>query len=336
MITLVWWVLDGLLIAATVALAFFSLSSKNLHRAVIFFIAFGLMLSLIWLRLHAPDVALAEAAIGAGLTGALLLSAVNSSNQNSEIETRSFPHKLINTFSFLALFITMGIAIAIAWLQSISNNAQTQVAQQIFQQLGQTGVSNPVTGVLLDFRAYDTMLELAVLLAAGFGVMALSPSKQTFQPASLMLNGLSRVIVPLLVVISGYLLWVGAHAPGGAFQAAALLAAAGVVMKLAGYRFIGLPHGIGLRILMISGVGAFLFIALGVMLAGQVFFDYPNAWAGQLILLIESFATLSVAVTLVIAYLSGEPEHWLQNNNFHFNKTNFNTTPNQKEVTHVS
>ncbi len=39
------------------------------------FICFGLVMALAWVRLDAPDVALAEAAIGSGLTGALLLAA---------------------------------------------------------------------------------------------------------------------------------------------------------------------------------------------------------------------------------------------------------------------
>jgi energy-converting hydrogenase B subunit D len=42
----------------------------------VLFIAFGLLMALAWVRLGAPDVALAEAAIGAGLTGALLMAAL--------------------------------------------------------------------------------------------------------------------------------------------------------------------------------------------------------------------------------------------------------------------
>ena len=45
---------------------------------MIHFIAFGLFLALVWARLRAPDVALAEAAIGAGLAGALMLAAALS------------------------------------------------------------------------------------------------------------------------------------------------------------------------------------------------------------------------------------------------------------------
>ncbi|MBA3059465.1 MAG: DUF4040 domain-containing protein [Gammaproteobacteria bacterium] len=49
------------------------LTTARLDQAIVLFIAFGLLLALVWARLSAPDIGLAEAAIGAGLTGALLL-----------------------------------------------------------------------------------------------------------------------------------------------------------------------------------------------------------------------------------------------------------------------
>jgi uncharacterized MnhB-related membrane protein len=52
-----------------------ALSTPRLDRALVLFIVFGLLMTLTWVRLAAPDIALAEAAIGAGLTGALLLDA---------------------------------------------------------------------------------------------------------------------------------------------------------------------------------------------------------------------------------------------------------------------
>jgi uncharacterized MnhB-related membrane protein len=66
---------DLLLSASLVGLAAAALTSREPRRAVILFIAFGLLLALVWARLRAPDVALAEAAIGAGLAGALMLAA---------------------------------------------------------------------------------------------------------------------------------------------------------------------------------------------------------------------------------------------------------------------
>ncbi|RUO32852.1 Na(+)/H(+) antiporter subunit B [Aliidiomarina sanyensis] len=52
--------------------------SNNLFRSVVLFIVFGLLLALTWTRLQAPDLALAEAAIGAGLTGVLLLDTLGT------------------------------------------------------------------------------------------------------------------------------------------------------------------------------------------------------------------------------------------------------------------
>lgn len=67
---------DLLLICTLLALAWKILSARDLFKAVVLFIAFGLLMSLAWVRLRAPDIALAEAAIGTGLTGVLLLDAV--------------------------------------------------------------------------------------------------------------------------------------------------------------------------------------------------------------------------------------------------------------------
>ena len=67
---------DVVLAFALLWLAWRALASPDLFRAIVLFIAFGLLMALVWVRLDAPDIALAEAAIGAGLTGAILLAAL--------------------------------------------------------------------------------------------------------------------------------------------------------------------------------------------------------------------------------------------------------------------
>lgn len=67
---------DAVLMLTTVWLALRSLADRDLFRAVLKFIALGLLLAVAWVRLRAPDVALAEAAVGSALTGALILSAL--------------------------------------------------------------------------------------------------------------------------------------------------------------------------------------------------------------------------------------------------------------------
>ncbi len=69
-------IFDLLLVAALLWSAVQALITPDLFRAVVMFIVFGLLMALAWARLNAPDIALAEAAIGAGLTGALLLDTV--------------------------------------------------------------------------------------------------------------------------------------------------------------------------------------------------------------------------------------------------------------------
>lgn len=69
-------VLDYLLAALLLSLGGLVVSTRNLFKAVVLFIVFGLLMALTWSVLSAPDVALAEAAVGAGLTGALLLDAL--------------------------------------------------------------------------------------------------------------------------------------------------------------------------------------------------------------------------------------------------------------------
>jgi uncharacterized MnhB-related membrane protein len=81
---------DGILALLLAWLAWRAVSDADLRRAVIQFIILGLIMALTWLRLGAPDVALAEAGVGSGLTGALLLIALRrwSDGRSTESETR--------------------------------------------------------------------------------------------------------------------------------------------------------------------------------------------------------------------------------------------------------
>jgi uncharacterized MnhB-related membrane protein len=67
-------VFDVLLAGTLIFLAWRSLTTPDLFQGVVLFIVFGLLMAVTWSRLQAPDVALAEAAIGAGVAGALFLN----------------------------------------------------------------------------------------------------------------------------------------------------------------------------------------------------------------------------------------------------------------------
>jgi energy-converting hydrogenase B subunit D len=68
--------LDGVLAVGLLGLAWAAVMARDALKASVLFIVFTLVLSLAWVRLAAPDIALAEAAIGAGVTGALLIDTV--------------------------------------------------------------------------------------------------------------------------------------------------------------------------------------------------------------------------------------------------------------------
>ncbi|WPL16366.1 putative monovalent cation/H+ antiporter subunit B [Thiorhodovibrio winogradskyi] len=212
-----------------------------------------------------------------------------------------------------AILVVVFLVLLVGLLQWVFFSHQlasptTGLAELARTELGRAGVTNPVTAVLLNFRALDTLLELAVLLAALLGIWSLAAATPGYQRAGPVYAGMVAWVVPLLILTAGYLLWIGAKAPGGAFQAGALLAAAGVILRLGGAEAAGLPGAVAQRWLAVAGIAVFALVGLGTLLAGRGFLNYPPAWSGWLILLIEIFATLTIATLLAAAYVGSEDE----------------------------
>lgn len=203
----------------------------------------------------------------------------------------------------------IGIALGWAFWDGLAGYEGARLADLAASRVPRSGVSNPVTAVLLNFRAYDTLLELAVLLAAILGIWSSGPARSGYRPAGEVLTALVAWVVPLLILAGGYLLWVGAHAPGGAFQAGALLGAAGVTLRLAGHEGAGLPPEPLLRVALGLGVLVFTLSGLALVPLAGGFLTYPPDLAKWLILLIETAATLSIGATLAAAYLGGHPRN---------------------------
>ncbi|MEO1199571.1 MAG: hydrogenase subunit MbhD domain-containing protein [Pseudomonadota bacterium] len=312
------WTFDGLLALALLWVGWRVLASTNLFKGIVFFIAFGLLVALSWVRLEAPDVALAEAAIGAGLTGALLLAALSrlrrrqdsaqASDQPLDAETSRTARLSLGTQALLivfsaVLFVCLGTAFLS--LPPLTPGLGPQVAEQ----LSASGVTNPVTAVLLNFRAYDTLLEMGVLFLALVAVWSLSPAPAQLvtAPGSILISFV-RVLVPIVVLAATYLLWIGAYAPGGAFQAGAVLAAAVVLILLAGENTMPAGSTWPLRATLSLGLGVFVAVGMSLMGMGRSFLDFPTDQAGNLILLIEVAATVSIGVTLAALFLGGQPQ----------------------------
>ncbi len=179
-------------------------------------------------------------------------------------------------------------------------NLQAHVAQNI----AASGVSNPVTAVLLNFRAYDTLLEVLVLLVALLGVWSMKevPIRPVADIKNPVLDTLTELLVPFLILFSAYLLWVGAHAPGGAFQAGSVLGAALVLLFLSGRQPFLAFQGLALHFTLVAGPALFVSIALFSMLVTGELLQYPLAHAGTIILILESIATVSIGLTLALLF----------------------------------
>ncbi|HSK86314.1 MAG TPA: hydrogenase subunit MbhD domain-containing protein [Rubrobacter sp.] len=311
------WVFDALLAGSLPLLAWRVLATRDLFKAVILFITFGLLVAISWARLGAPDIALAEAAIGAGITGALFLNTLgglagekNGAQRGSE-HGYELPvdHRLRRpTVRLLIAVPTLIFGLALAWAVLSFPEPPVGLAGRVQDSLRESGVSNPITAVLLNFRGYDTLLEVGVLLLAVVGVWSLGLSRRgATTEEGPVLSGLARLLAPVMVLVAGYLLYAGTKTPGGAFQAGAVLGALGVLLLLAGLVRPPLDRGRVLRAGLTLGFGVFLAVGCAGLLFGHLM-EYPPGWAYPLILLVEAVLTVSIALTLAALFVAAPPE----------------------------
>lgn len=297
--------LCGLILVAAVA----TVSGRGVFRALVFFIVYGLLLSVAWVRLGAVDVALAEAAIGAGLTGVLFLMAFGKlAREGAEAEP---PGRTLHIF---AAFACTGLTVALGWAW-LALPLPDRPGPELAQVLPRAGVGNPVTAVLLNFRAWDTLLESIVLLAALIGLWMLTRDEdwrerlglpQHVRPGGVMAS-FGRALPPVGLLIGLHLVHAGADQPGGAFQGGTVLAAVGLVAALSG--LIRLPRiaEARWRAALVLGPLVFLLAGLAGAVLGAGFLSLPERIAGTAILVIEMALALSIAVTLAFLVV-GPPE----------------------------
>ncbi len=206
--------------------------------------------------------------------------------------------------------LSLALLAALSWAVISLPAKPTGLTEASLAKLPESGVTNPVTAVLLNYRGYDTLLEVGVLLLAIVGVWSLRRGE--WPAADLrdrpLLLSLLRIVLPVLVLAAGYLLWIGAFAPGGAFQGGALLGGALVLMMLGGLaRRVVNREGL-LRAGLVLGVLVFATVcAITLRLSGGLL-QYPPGSGGTWIMVIESAALISIGLTLGLLYLGGRPE----------------------------
>lgn len=187
--------------------------------------------------------------------------------------------------------------------------AQAELSAAVDEAMERSGVTHRVTAVLLGFRGWDTCLEVTVLLLAVLGI-----ARADGRPASERtgvdradradraieppLAWLVRLAVPALVLGAGHVLLVGSSGPGGAFQAGSLLAAASVLLILAGHGTVQRIPEPARRGLWVAGVGAFVVAGGLALLRGRLLLELPPATAGAWMLGIEVAVTAAIATGL--------------------------------------
>jgi len=302
--------LDLVLVAMLLAMAVWSILARRMFSAVIVFMVYGLLLALAWVRIAAVDVALTEAAIGSGVTGMLLLNAAVAlrATEKTVAPMRRLPRLAAAVF---CLLITAGLAALV--LHPVEEPAT--LAPEAVLNLAESGLGNPVAGVLFVYRAFDTLLEKVVLLLALLGVWSLAPNNlwggipglRIFTQRDSIMGFLAQTLPPFGIMVGIYMFWVGAKEPGGAFQGGAVLAAMWILVMIAGLRGVPSIGTQSLRLAMVIGPIIFIGIGIaGIFLAGS-FLAYPAGYAKPLIVAIEASLTLSIGVTLGLL-AAGPPE----------------------------
>lgn len=309
-------VVDISLILLIVAVAAWIIAVRDSVAAVIGFVAYGLLLGLIWVRLAAPDVALTEAAIGGGLTGALLISAAARLRSTEAAARAAYPG--IVTRSIAALLATSITVLLSMVLLTLPAPAPT-LAPAVAANLAATQVGNPITAVLLAFRAMDTLLETIVVLLAVLGLWSLAadrawngtPQLRRYPDPDGVLTYLAQILVPIGVIVGFYIFWIGADLPGGKFQGATILAAMWLLAIGTGFSRLPALNKRWLRVLLVTGPLLFMAIGFyGAIAAGAVL-AYPGGYAKVLIVAVEIalLPTLVLTLTLLVA---GAPQRTQQ------------------------
>jgi multicomponent K+:H+ antiporter subunit A len=208
-------------------------------KAVLISGAIGLVVTMVFVTLSAPDLALTQITVDV-VTTVLLLMSLSLLPQLTPYESSQ-----ARRWRDAIIAIVGGVGIGwITWL--ILTRDHNSISWFFLQQsipLG--GGSNVVNVILVDFRGFDTFGEITVLGIAGIGTLCLMDGMRThgttmtqgltyrFNPSPLMLRITSSWILPLALVISLYIFLRGHNYPGGGFIAGLITALALIIQYIA-------------------------------------------------------------------------------------------------------
>ena len=244
--------------------------SENLFVAVMLMAIFSLLMAANFFILDAADVALTEAAVGAGVTTVVFLGAL------ALTVDRERPRAVGRGLTLGVVSVTVLVLIYATFDKPRLGDPNAPVHQHVAPwYLEQTpeliGIPNVVTAVLGSFRGYDTLGEVFVVLAACIGVLfilgvAPPPERAPRDSGEVGLRHhvvpqvVGRLLIPFIILFGLYVQFHGEYGPGGGFQAGAIIATGLILHALlegesAALRAV--PRGVLLA--MVAGAAGFLY-----------------------------------------------------------------------------
>ena len=219
-------------------------------------------------------------------------------------------HKRLDGFQRLLLLFVICMVMLLGYIIWSTPGSKPVLTGAVAQMQEYSGVESPVTAVLLNFRGYDTLLEVMVLLLAVIGTWSLTEAFFPVQRSEIspVQMGAVRLLAPVMCLVAAYLVWQGSHLAGGAFQGGAILGAAGVLMLVTELPALRTIPVLPLRIGLVFGPLFFAGIALICLLFTGDLLGYPKGAGGWLILLIETACAISIGLTLALLFAGGRPD----------------------------
>jgi multicomponent K+:H+ antiporter subunit A len=236
--------LDAVSLIAASALIVATLATVWLHRqrfvALVTVGVVGLVVSLTFVKFSAPDLALTQLSVEV-VTIVLLLLALYFLPQQSAPEN---DRARVWRDGVIALLAGAGTA-ALAWAV-LTRPYDTIAGYFLENSVPGGGGSNVVNVILVDFRGYDTLGEISVLALAGLGIAAMLHGLKLVAPSRdgtgrawdadshpTIMATLTRILLPLALLVAVFILLRGHNQPGGGFIAGLITAVALIVQYLA-------------------------------------------------------------------------------------------------------
>lgn len=146
--------------------------TRNLFSVVVLGSAYSFLMATTLVALDAVDVAMTEAAVGAGISTVLLLGALYlcKSEEAKPVHKPWLPLLVVVGTGGLLVYGTLGLPAFADPSSPVHTHLEPRYLNKVMEE---TGVPNVVTAVLASYRGYDTLGETTVVFTAGIGVIAL-------------------------------------------------------------------------------------------------------------------------------------------------------------------